>query len=95
MKATFIKVLDGYTGIARLFKCDPPINGASWNGTPKFDFVVVSAAVTPDHGPETYIFGADKDGEILDWSELDGSFVGGLDHERALKGAGYEVEYPA
>lgn len=43
-------------------------------------------------GPETYIFPADKTGEIVNWSELDGSFKGGLDHEQALVNAGFEVQ---
>lgn len=34
---------------------------------------------------------ADEQGEILNWSELEGSYHGGLDHERALERAGYEV----
>ena len=45
----------------------------------------------PFRGPETYIFGADKDGEILSWMELDGSFRGDLNHREALLKAGYEL----
>ena len=70
-------------GDARLYKVKPKMG--------KFTYVVVSAAVVPFSGPETYIFGANKDGEVTEWGELDGSYRGGLDHDRALKNAGYEV----
>lgn len=33
--------------------------------------VVVDSRETPDHGYETMVFPADKDGEVLDWGELD------------------------
>lgn len=42
-------------------------------------------------GPETYIFPANEDGKVVHWAELEGSFRGGLDHERALRNAGFEV----
>lgn len=90
-KATYIKTLDGFNGVAKLYKLDPPLMLTDWDDNPKGDaeYVVVSAANVPYSGPETYIFQADKDGEITDWSELDGSFSGDLDHQRALSGAGY------
>ena len=75
--------LDGFNGDARLYRCAPPLDG--------HEYVIVSAAVVFMTGPETYIFGATKDGEIENWSELDGSFRGGLDHVHALNEAGYEV----
>lgn len=56
-----------------------------------FDYVVVSAAVVPWSGPETYIFGANEAGKILNFLELPGSFRGDLDHEAALSNAGYKV----
>ena len=56
------------------------------------EYVVVSAADVMYSGPETYIFGADENGEVVDWLELPGSFRGKLDHVAALEGAGYEVE---
>lgn len=82
-------------GDQRLYHCTPPMPG--WEPWGKdgqqqhWDYVVVSAANVPFSGPETYIFGADSSGEIVDWTELDGSFKGGLDHEQALRNAGYEV----
>jgi hypothetical protein len=42
--------------------------------------------------PETYIFPTDAMGQVLDWGELPGSFQGGMDHARALKGLGYEIK---
>jgi hypothetical protein len=71
------------TGNQKLYKLDPPLD--------EHRFVVVSAAVAPYSGPETYIFPADERGNITDWLELDGSFRGALDHEKALAGAGYEI----
>lgn len=34
-------------------------------------YVVVDSRETPDHGYESMAFEADKDGEVLDWGELD------------------------
>lgn len=59
--------------------------------TPAYEYVVVSAVYATWTGPETYIFGADETGKTVNWSELPGSFRGALDHERALREAGYEV----
>ena len=56
-----------------------------------FDYVVVSAVVDRlIH--ETYIFGSDENGEVLDWGELRGSTCGVYNHETALNNAGYEVK---
>lgn len=91
--AKFIKELEGFSGKAELYKLEPAIEQTSWvdDKVKKYDYVIVSAIVAPYSGPETYIFGATKDGEIANWSELNGSFRGALDHEQALKNAGYEV----
>lgn len=51
-------------------------------------YVVTSATVVFFSGPETYIFPADKDGEVLGWMELPGSFRGAFDHERAIANVG-------
>lgn len=85
MNAKFVKQLDGFTGDARLYSLDTPHSG--------FDHVVVSAVGSAfDTGmSETYIFGANPKGSVLDWSELGGSVRGEFDHEAALKRAGYEV----
>lgn len=81
--ATFIKTIDGWRSDARLYSLSEPLDG--------HDNVIVSAVVATFSGPETYIFAATRDGECVDFGELDGSFRGGLDHERALKSAGYGV----
>ena len=85
MKARLIKKLDSgsWSGDARLYRCD--------DGGPLPGYVVVSATVTPITGPETYIFAANGDGDITNWLELNGLFRGELDHEEALRLAGYEV----
>jgi hypothetical protein len=83
MKAELLRDVSGMRGEAKLYRLTPPLDGA--------EFVVVSAANVPCSGPETYIFPATSDGKITDFLELDGSFRGALDHERALSGAGYEI----
>lgn len=67
------------------YRLDPPLDGI-------YADVVVSAADVPYSGPETFIFGANEKGEISDWGELPGSYRGGLDHEQALRNAGYTVD---
>lgn len=74
--------LPNFSGDAQHFSLNEPLDGA--------EHVIVSA-VDVFGRPETYIFPADKDGNVTDWGELTGSFHGGLDHEEALRGAGYEV----
>jgi hypothetical protein len=74
-------------GDANLYRVDPPM--AYEDGTT--EYVIVSAVVALYSGPETYIFPANESGEVIDWLELPGSFKGGMDHDEALRGAGYEV----
>lgn len=94
--ATFVRVVPGFIGDARLYRLNPPMPtydpDNEWE-TPSepAEYVVVSGTVVMYSGRETYIFAANADGRIVDWSELDGSFRGGIDHERALRGAGYTV----
>jgi peroxiredoxin len=71
-----------------LYKLDPPyLDDPELDGV---EYVVVSA-VNDRLAHETYISPADEEGNITSWGELDGSFRGAMDHERALKGMGYEV----
>jgi len=82
MEAKLLKHdLAGFQGSANLYQVDPPLDG--------HEYVVVSAAMVPFSGPETYIFPASKEGIIYNFGELEGSYRGGLDHEIALKNAGY------
>lgn len=83
-----------------VYHCDPPMPWTDWTGDEDVlcyaDLVIVSAVpFVGTDGPETYIFAArkaDSGGiEIASWTELPGSFRGGMDHAEALRGAGYEV----
>ena len=91
-----IKKLDSFRGEAELFRTEPPHEG--------HEYVAVSAIKPKPTGiteidsfpglldPETYIFGANADGEVVSWSELPGSFKGAMDIPQALRNAGYEVK---
>ena len=92
MTATFIKTMTGFRGDARLYQVEPPIEYGYDEHKATSEFVIVSAVSAMFSGPETYIFPAGTDGEILDWGELPGSFKGSFDHEEALRGAGYTVK---
>src|SRR3982751_1820931 len=91
-----IATLEGWHGIAHVFELDPPIE-YGWDDDDRAttQYVIVSAADVMFTGPETYIFAAEKQGDIFDvadWGELPGSFRGALDHAKALEGLGYVVE---
>lgn len=90
-KRTATKIKEGldWQGDATLYQLSAPI---TYEGDRQTDFVWVSAVCAIFSGPETFIFPADDNGEVLGWAELEGSFRGGLDHERALRGAGYSLE---
>lgn len=83
MIATEFELAENFTGEARLFKMDPPLEGHK--------YIVVSATVAMFSGPETYIFPADEKGAIEDWGELKGSRRGTLSHEDVLSDIGYEI----
>lgn len=100
--ASFIRKLPDFNGDARLYHVHPPMPygwdqyddfGNEITPKPTTDYVIVSALDRAfDTGSaETYIFPSNRDGEVTDWRELEGSFRGDTDHTRALKGAGYEV----
>lgn len=96
MRATFVKgELPRFRGDARLYRLDPPMS-LERDYDPESagvttEYVVVSATEVSGE-PETYVFAADAEGNVSGWTELDGSFRGGYDHERALRNAGYDVE---
>lgn len=84
LKATFLKEQISHRGaVQRVYRLEP--------GGPLPEFVCVSAIVAMFSGPETYVFACDAEGEITDFSDLEGSYRGGLDHDEALRGAGYEA----
>ena len=93
--ATFLRKLDNFKGNAQLYVLSEPVGwDYDWDTkqyAEETNHVIVSAVVALYSGAETYIFPADKEGNILDWGELDGSFRGSLNHEAALRNAGYEV----
>lgn len=92
--ATAIKRKDG-NGVGYVFRVQPPMHDQPWGDSKPQEFrhVWVSAASVPYSGPETYIFGCQESGEVIDWGELEGSYRGGLSHEQALEAAGYTVEW--
>lgn len=69
-----------------LYKMNPPHNG--------YEYVIASSLfemVGRHQLNETYLFGADEEGNILDWCELDGSMKDTQSHAEALNEAGYSV----
>ena len=79
-----------------LYMLTPPLKQYCWHDEDevcdcaKYKYVVVSG-VNVFGEPETYIFGADGEGEIVSFVELPGSFKGEINHEKALDYAGYEI----
>lgn len=91
--ATFVKDLDWQVHAAKkLWRLSELVE---YDDNQKTDYVVTSAANAPFSGPETYIFPADKDGEIKSWLEMTGSYRGGLDHKEAISNAGWKISEPA
>ena len=78
-------------GRACLYKLSEPLVG--------YEYVVVSAA--KDYRDDTYnnmigetfIFGSDETGQVKSFLELPGSYKGGLDHQKALNDAGYDINF--
>lgn len=80
---------------ARVFRLDPPLSrfDDTVEETVIIDTVVVSAIREAfDTGlPETYIFPADEEGNVVDWGELPGSARNVHDVEGVLNKLGYTV----
>jgi len=95
--AEFVKELTGCTGVAKLYRLSPPLIDMDYEDKERgsYEYVVVSATVAMFSGPETYIFPSDAKGKVTSYGELEGSYRGGLDHEAALRRAGYTVKEPA
>lgn len=83
MIAKKIRSIPGFTGEAWLYELTPPFG--------PHQFVISSAANVLFSGPETYVFPASEAGEVTSWSELEGSFRGGLNCDQAIRNMGYEV----
>ena len=74
--ATFKKMLTGFNGVTGLYELSEPLKPyAIDENDSEYNYVVVSAAITYS-GPETYIFGADENGNVDSWLELPGSIRG-------------------
>ena len=88
--AVAIKNLKEAKGRACLYKLSDPLMG--------YEYVVVSAAkdARDNHDQvvgETFIFGSDESGKVKSFLELPGSYRGGLDHQKALNDAGYDINF--
>jgi hypothetical protein len=81
----------GFTGHAALYRLSEPLGNGWDDDGPTYEYVVVSAAVVIFSGAETSIFGSNASGEVVSWSELNGSYRGGMSHSTALARAGYNV----
>ncbi len=98
--ATFVRDDNGFRGTAKLWHLSSPVHfdheyeEGEFKPTRATEYVITSAVHAMCSGPETYIFPADRDGEVLSWGELDGSFRGDLDHNRAIEGMGYMPVIP-
>ena len=65
-----------------------------WEVMPRIDgnkYVVTSVSNLARLGEETYMFAADEQGNIIDWSELEGSYRGEQDHHNCFKNIGYST----
>jgi hypothetical protein len=103
--AKFIKNIDSWHGDARLYRLSEAIRFETGDYTQYVIVSAVDLRTHfmdeggrlpelfahPVEPLETFIFPADKDGCVLDWGELEGSYRGDLNHERALNGLGFEL----
>ncbi len=93
MKATFVKDVSAkFNGKARLYKVTPKATYTLVSQKQRQTSYVVSSAATAFGRDETYIFPANRSGTVLDWGELNGSGIGFLDCDRAIRDAGYTLE---
>ena len=88
--AEFIKRIEPLVGDGRLYRLSKSVQWDDNGKKRRTRFVLVSAVIAYS-GAETYLFPANKRGDVLDWGELGGSYRGGLSHEAALRNAGFEI----
>ena len=67
-----------------LWKAEPPLDG--------HEYIVTSQSNVMFTGAETYIFPADKDGKIIDYGGLRGSYRGELNHKKCFASIGYCIK---
>lgn len=77
-----------WRGLARLYRLDPPMQTEDYGSV---GHVIVSAVNAMPSGPETFIFPATPDGKAIAMAELPGSYIGGMDHQAALRMSDYEL----
>lgn len=84
--AKHIRTLDRGIQIIKLYKLTPALDG--------YDYVVVSAIkrAFDTNRSETFIFGANKKGEIINYSEMGASQRDTTNHEKVLRESGYKVK---
>ena len=85
--AKAIKNMKETQGQACLYELSEPLGG--------YGYVVVSAVKSrlTDRDGETLIFGSDEVGKIKSFLELPGSYDGGMDQQKALNDAGYDINF--
>jgi hypothetical protein len=79
MEVTLVRTIPWERGEARVYRV--PVSEAFPTG-----YVVASAAMTSDRGPETMLFPCDEQGNVSDWCEI--AQVRGMRHRAALVAAG-------
>jgi hypothetical protein len=84
--AKAVKVMEGWRARATVYELSEPLEGHT--------HVIVSSVTSKYTGPETAIFASTPDGKVMDYTELDGSTDGILDHGEALRNAGYTLITP-
>jgi len=88
--AKFLKKLEGWLGDAALYELSELASYEAIDKPGKTKYVIVSA-VDNDFGIETYIFPSDIAGVPFSMLEMEGSFKGEMNHEKALEYAGYKL----
>jgi len=85
--ALAVKNVKESQGRACLYELSEPLRG--------YGYVVVSAVKSrlTDRDGETLIFGSDETGKIKSFLQLPGSYNGGMDHQKALNDAGYDINF--
>ena len=71
-KLTFVRDMsDHFTGKASLYRVDPPAEYLlSEESSAMTPYVVASAPALSMHEPRVYLFPADEQGKLLDWTEI-------------------------
>lgn len=87
--ATFIKDIVGQRASQKLWHLSQGVPFGWGEPMQLTEYVITSATNVIFSGDETYMFPANADGDITNWVEMDGSYRGDLNHERAIRKAGW------